>query len=369
MKNILVVLLMIACSVWLLWIKLNTASLIEPKKTATAAISSPTTNKPKTEREVYQALSGLIRVFESDLVLGNLTPITTTLSTELPRLRTEDRYRIYEQLNQAIHAYMSRLNQQQSVLVERYAELQSQLWQQVYEQDQRETTAVPVAAIAAPITEPDPIAEQARQAETDRKAKQRFGQQWPKTLQQGLNTAQRQTLDALAKQQIDMLYLGEGLYELRLNPNYWVIHVAPHLAKADQVYLSLVAEQEQQQYAYDAGLVISWLELGQRVQAWARYVADYPKSYFVESARAKHDAYLQDLLLGMDNTPTHEQGVLLPEVKAAYAQLIAQYPNSRLRKTLQLFEQQLADSSSDQSSDVPAAAKRAMALAKDHIGD
>ena len=67
----------------------------------------------------------------------------------------------------------------------------------------------------------------------------------------------------------------------------------------------------------------------------------------------------------MDNTPTHEQGVLLPEVKAAYAQLIVQYPNSRLSKTLQLFEQQLADNPSD----VPAAARRAMALAKDQISD
>lgn len=368
MKNALVLLLIVMCSVWLVWIKLNTASSIESRKPMPSTTNSPA-SKPKTEREAYQSLAALIRVFESDLNLDHLTPISAALSTELPRLNTADRYRIYEQLQQALQAYTNRLNHQQSELIERYAELQAQLWQQVYTQNtaQTEPSADPLNSQAVANTESDLAAEHAAQEASDQAAQQRFDQQWPQTLQQGLSTKQQQLLEALAKQQIEVLYFGEGIYEFWLNPNYWLKQVAPHLPKADQVYWQHVTAQEQQPYAYDAGLVISWQALGERVQIWEQYLKNYPKGYFVDDAQRKYDAYLEYLLTGMDNTPTHEQGVLLPEVTAAYAQLIVQSPNSRLSKTLQLFEQQLADNQASQSSDVPAAARRAMALAKDQI--
>ena len=366
MKNAFVLLLVIVCLVWLIWIKLNAISAIEPRKPS-ASIASSTPSKPKTEREVYQSLAALIRVFESDLSLDHLIPINAALGTELPRLNPADRYRIYEQLQQALQAYTNRLNRQQSDLIERYTELQAQLWQQVYTQNttQTEPSADPLNSQTVADSVPDLAAEQAAQEALDQAAQQRFDQQWPITLKQGLTAKQQQLLDALAKQQIEVLYFGEGIYEFWLNPNYWVKQVAPHLPKADQVYWQHVAKQEQQPYAYDAGLVISWQVLGERVQIWEQYLKNYPKSYFANDAQRQHDAYLEYLLTGMDNTPSHEQGVLLPEVQAAYAQLIAQYPNSRLSKTLQLFEQQLADNPSD----VPAAARRAMALAKDQISD
>lgn len=380
MKNILVALLIIICSVWLLWIRLNSSSPAEPKKPTVATVNRSIASPPRTEREQYQALSEVIRVFESDLALEKLTPITTVLNTELPRLRTEDRYRIYMQLEQAINAYINRLNRDQSALIERYAELQSQLWQQVDTAEPTPSVMAQMMNLVTPST-PDPVAEQTAQLDSDRQAEQRFEQQWPHVIKQGLTTKQQQTLAALAKQQIDVLYLGEGMYEFRLNPRYWVTHVAPHLAKADQVYFALVAEQEQQQYAYDAALVISWQALGERVQVWEQYLKNHPKSYFVDDAQRKHDAYLEFLLLGMDNTPTYEQGVLLPEVQAAYLQLIQQYPSSRFSKTLQLFQQQFpanpsedlavspSEGLSDQPIDVAAAARRATALAKEQISN
>lgn len=361
MKNALIIVLIVLCSIWLLWIKLNTASPIDSKKTPVAATSSSHASQPKNEREAYQALSGLIRVFESDLVLDNLTPITAALDKELAQLSPADRYRIYAQLEQAINAYIGQLNTEQAEIIERYVALQGQLWQQL------DTAGALAADPVTPETEStaaDAIHElMPQQALSPQLAQQKFDQQWPQFLKQGLGSRQQQTLDALAKQNIQVLYVGEGMYEFWLNPKYWVEHVAPHLAKADQVYFKQVAEQEQQPYAYDAGLVISWLQLGARAQVWAQYVQDYPDAHFAELAQAKRDNYLSTLLIGMDNTPTHEQGVLLPEVKAAYAQLTQQYPNSQLSKTLSLFEQQLAE----QPEDVPAAARRAIALAKDQI--
>lgn len=373
MKNALIIVLIVLCSIWLLWIKLNTASPTDREEIPVAATNSINNNsQPKTEREAYQALSGLIRVFESELILDNLTPITAALDKELPQLSPADRYRIYAQLEQAIHAYIGQLNTEQAEIIERYAALQGQLWQQL---DTAGALAIdPVASeVDQPLRNPDPETEATaadataeplpQQALSPQLAQQKFDQQWPQFLKQGLSSKQQQTLDALAKQNIQVLYVGEGMYEFWLNPNYWVEHVAPHLAKADQVYFKQVAEQEQQPYAYDAGLVISWLQLGARAQVWAQYVQDYPDAHFAELAQAKRDNYLSTLLTGMDNTPTHEQGVLLPEVKAAYAQLTQQYPNSRLSKTLSLFEQQLAE----QPEDVPAAGRRAIALAKDQI--
>lgn len=377
MKNLWVVLLIVLCSIWLLWIKLHQVSPPEAASASTRDTASVTISKPKTAREFYQALNGLIRVFESDLTLDHLTPITTALSTHLARMSIDDRYRIYVQLEQALDAYTHQLNREQGDILERYAALQSQLWQQLdTQQEPNETTAseTPDSALvdtnvaeigsteaAEPMTASTDTQNPSDQLQTSQAAA--FAQQWPAFVQQGLSSKQQQLLDALAKQQIEIAYAGEGSFAFRLNPNYWVEHVAPHLAKADQVYFQHVAEQTQQPYADDAGLLISWLELGQRVQVWAQYVQDHPDGYFTEMAQAKRDGDLNTLLVGMDNTPTHEQGVLLPEVKAAYAQLIQQYPNSQLSKALSLFEQQLAE----QPDDVPSAARRAIALAKDTI--
>ena len=394
MKNLLVLALIVLCSIWLLWIKLHQTTPVDAEVVSNSRQVATATSKPQTASEVHQALSGLIRVFESRLTLENLIPITTALNAELPRISLADRYRIYTQLEQALAAYTAQLNSEQAGVLERYAALHSQLSQQLEPQQQEEVQspsgdmnssandATNTAADAAKVSasdatdqpsassELDPANPATQQTEPqqptppDRQITQAtFAQQWPQFLKQGLSSKQRQLLDALAKQQIEIAYAGEGSFAFRLNPNYWVEHVAPHLPKADQLYFQHVAEQEQQPYADDAGLLIGWLELGQRVQVWAQYVQDHPDGYFTELAQAKRDGDLNTLLMGMDNTPTHEQGVLLPEVKADYAQLMQQYPNSQLSKTLSLFEQQLAE----RPEDVPAAARRAIALAKDQI--
>jgi len=399
MKNLLVLALIVLCSIWLLWIKLHQTTPVDADVVSNSRQVATATSKPQTASEVHQALSGLIRVFESRLTLDNLIPITTALNTELPRISLADRYRIYTQLEQALSAYTDQLNSEQADMLERYAALHSQLSQQIEPQPlelQQQEDAQPqsgdtnsnindaanIDADAAKVSASDATDQPSASSELDsanpatqqtepqqptppnRQITQAtFEQQWPQFLRQGLSSKQRQLLDALAKQQIEIAYAGEGSFAFRLNPNYWVEHIAPHLPKADQVYLKQVAEQTQQPYADDAGLLISWLELGQRVQVWAQYVQDHPDGYFTEMAQANRDDNLNTLLVGMDNTPTHEQGVLLPEVKAAYAQLIQQYPNSQLSKTLSLFEQQLAE----RPDDVPAAARRAIALAKDQI--
>jgi len=396
MKNLLVLALIVLCSIWLLWIKLHQTTPVDAEVVSNSRQVATAASKPQNASEVHQALSGLIRVFESRLTLDNLIPITTALNTELPRISLADRYRIYTQLEQALSAYTDQLNSEQADMLERYAALHSQLSQQLEPQQQEDAQpqsvdtnssindadndaantdadAAKVSATDQPSasSESDPANEATQQTEPQQSTppsrqiitQATFEQQWPQFLKQGLSSKQQQLLDALAKQQIEIAYAGEGSFAFRLNPNYWVEHVAPHLPKADQLYFQHVAEQTQQPYADDAGLLISWLELGQRVQVWAQYVQDHPDGYFTEMAQAKRDGDLNTLLIGMDNTPTHEQGVLLPEVKAAYAQLIQQYPNSQLSKTLRLFEQQLAE----QPDDVPAAARRAIALAQDQI--
>lgn len=400
MKNAIVIMVIVLCSVWLLWIKLHQASVTEAATVSSPDAPSSSISKPKTEREVYQALNRLVRVFESDLTLENLTPITAALKADLPRMRLEDRHRIYTQLEQALDAYTSQLSTEQADVLERYTALRSQLFRQLERQqfepqqqvdaqqplsdansshlrDVTHTRAKPMTAAVSEATEQphtssesDPANTAPQQIEPEQAtqpnysiAQAAFEQQWPQFLKQGLSSKQQQLLDALAKQQIEIAYAGEGSFAFRLNPNYWVAHVAPHLPKADQVYLKQMAEQTQQPYADDAGRLISWLELGMRAQVWAQYVEDYPDGYFTEMAQAKRDSHLNLLLVGMDNTPTQQQGALLPEVSAAYAQLMQQYPNSRLSKILSLFEQQLAE----QPDDVPAAARRATALAKDQI--
>lgn len=138
MKNLFVLVLIFLCSIWLLWIKLHQTTPVDAEVISNSRQVATATSKPQTASEVHQALSGLIRVFESRLTLDNLIPITTALNTELPRISLADRYRIYTQLEQALSAYTDQLNSQQADMLERYAALHSQLSQQLKPQQQED---------------------------------------------------------------------------------------------------------------------------------------------------------------------------------------------------------------------------------------
>lgn len=143
----------------------------------------------------------------------------------------------------------------------------------------------------------------------------------------------------------DILDIGEGFYAIRLNPNYLVQHFAPALPQADQVFMTAIAQQNQQQFYYDATIDIPWQELGERAVFWENYTQQYPHAYFLEDATALANYYLYYFIHGMGNSMTVEsfdepenKPVIESEAKQAFAWIKNKYPNSNVSQKIKLLE-------------------------------
>lgn len=143
----------------------------------------------------------------------------------------------------------------------------------------------------------------------------------------------------------DILDIGEGFYVIRLNPNYLVKHFAPILPHADQVFIKAIAQQNQEQFYYDATIDISWQELGERAVFWENYTQQYPNAYFLKDARTLANYYLYYFIHGMGNSMTVEyfdeqenKPVIESEAKQAFAWIKNTYPNSNVSQKIKLLE-------------------------------
>ncbi|MHA3105377.1 hypothetical protein [Acinetobacter sp. ANC 3791] len=103
---------------------------------------------------------------------------------------------------------------------------------------------------------------------------------------------------------LDIYNLGEGEFTLTQHPRYDVEIFAPHLLKADQVYL----KQNSSEYYganldLDAGLSLSFKELAKRLLFWEKYQIQFPNSHFHKQVVNNIKDYRRLLLLGLENTP------------------------------------------------------------------
>ena len=143
----------------------------------------------------------------------------------------------------------------------------------------------------------------------------------------------------------DILDIGEGFYVIRLNPNYIVKRFAPALMQADQVFVKAIAQQNQEQFYYDAGVAIIWKELGERAVFWEQYAQKYPKSFFAKDAKVLADYYLYFFIYGMDNThplqyfdEQENKPVIENEAEQAFTLIKTKYPNSNVSQKIRQFE-------------------------------
>ena len=142
----------------------------------------------------------------------------------------------------------------------------------------------------------------------------------------------------------DILDIGEGFYVIRLNPNYLVKHFSPILPHADQVFIKAIAQQNQEQFYYDATIDISWQELGERAIFWENYTQQYPDAYFAKDANVLANYYLYYFLHGMANSMTvdyfdeqENKPVIESEAKQAFAWIKNKYPNSNVSQKIKLL--------------------------------
>ena len=143
----------------------------------------------------------------------------------------------------------------------------------------------------------------------------------------------------------DILDIGEGYYTIRLNPNYLVKHFAPTLPHADQVFIKAIAQQNQEQFYYDATIDISWQELGERAIFWENYHKKYPDAYFAKDANVLANYYVYYFLHGMGNSMTvnyfdeqENKPVIEHEAKQAFLSIKTKYPRSNVSKKIKQLE-------------------------------
>lgn len=170
-------------------------------------------------------------------------------------------------------------------------------------------------------------------------------QKFTKKLLNILPIVQKKWLSQALKHDFEVLDIGEGYYTIRLNPNYIAKRFAPFLPEADHIFIKALAEQNQEQFYYDATIDISWQELGERAIFWENYTQQYPNAYFLKDAKALANYYLYYFIHGMGNSMTVEyfdeqenKPVIESEAKQAFAWIKNKYPNSNVSQKIKLLE-------------------------------
>ena len=99
-------------------------------------------------------------------------------------------------------------------------------------------------------------------------------------------------------------------------------------------YLKIWAKDDEELYQADAGLCISFEELGDRIARWENFLNKFPNSTLKSKVTALLNSYREDYILGMDNTPTIDGGydnvpiTIYEEAKKEYDRFMKKYPNS-----------------------------------------
>lgn len=143
----------------------------------------------------------------------------------------------------------------------------------------------------------------------------------------------------LNKEGLEFREVGEGMTEIQSVPDYYYILFKNKLTPDYNAYIAQNAVEAKDNYAADAGLIITWEELGERLIFWENFLKKYPKSSLQKTVKKEYNNYLYDYLYGMDNTPTYEtaDGKLYEENRNEYKRIIKKYPGSYTAKRAQEF--------------------------------
>ncbi len=151
----------------------------------------------------------------------------------------------------------------------------------------------------------------------------------------------------LKKAGLEFREVGEGITEIWSVPGYYLPVFKGKVTPDYEAYITQIAKENESNYAADAGLIITWEELGERLIFWENFINKYPKSKLLKTVREDYHNYLYDYLFGMDNTMTYESadGKLYDENIKEFNRIIKKYPNSntakKARELMTLFEAQM----------------------------
>lgn len=146
-----------------------------------------------------------------------------------------------------------------------------------------------------------------------------------------------QKINLLKKAGLEVWDIGEGMVEIRAIPEFYRDLFGNYVTEEYREFISMNAEEDKVLWAADAGIGISWEELGERVINWENFVRKYPDSKLADRAKANYRLYQYSYLFGMDNTPTYDYqaNTLYPENAEEFNRFIKEYPESPTAKIAQ----------------------------------
>ena len=96
-------------------------------------------------------------------------------------------------------------------------------------------------------------------------------------------------------------------------------------------------------YQADAGLSISFEDLGERIVVREGFLRKHPNTALLKNVLERYFTYQIDYLLGMDNTPTaeydeeSEEYIFTPETLAEFTQFMRKHPDSSMIELIEFF--------------------------------
>lgn len=147
--------------------------------------------------------------------------------------------------------------------------------------------------------------------------------------------------EKLSKHQLEYFEIGEGYVEINPLPDFYYKIFKDYVTSDYKDYLYLKSEENKTLYSADAGLAISFKDLGDRIISWENFMTKYPDSKLIASVKEEHKNYQMDYLVGQDNTPTAERGAdeqyIYPENIQEFNRFLKKYPKSPTAPLINLF--------------------------------
>ncbi|NML40034.1 hypothetical protein HHL17_22725 [Chitinophaga sp. G-6-1-13] len=151
----------------------------------------------------------------------------------------------------------------------------------------------------------------------------------------------QRAVDLLATAGIEPWGIGEGYTELRTVPVFYTQLFKTSLPADYRSYLQLNADEDTVLYSADAGLSVSFNQVGLRTLNWEQFLEAYPNSILSGNAKENFERYCEDYLFGEDNTPSFENwqeiGSLNQENKEEYLSFVQKHGNTRTAAIVKLF--------------------------------
>ena len=147
----------------------------------------------------------------------------------------------------------------------------------------------------------------------------------------------------LNKYDLELWDIGEGMVTIRELPNLYYDMFKDYVTDDYKEYLKIWAKDDEKLYQADAGLLVSFEEIGERIITWENFLNQYPNSKLNVKVTALLNSYREDYLLGMENTPTLDGGydnipITVDEVaKKEYDRFMKKYPNSPTVELIKYF--------------------------------